>query len=102
MQLSRDVTVTYYRNKHYEWLTGQIMNWNALTGCLQLADGSGGEHRFYLRDIMDITWRIRKASKTCKRNKTGRDFSQAGDLTYLKKENSAKNSSTAASYNSLF
>jgi hypothetical protein len=56
IQLSRDVTVTYYRNKHYEMLTGRIINWDVLTGCLQLADSTGGEHRLYLRDIMDIQW----------------------------------------------
>ncbi len=56
MQLSRGVTVTYYCSKRYEWLTGQIANWDALTGCLQLVDRSGGEHRLFLRDIMDIQW----------------------------------------------
>lgn len=56
IQLSRDVTVNYYRNKHYELFTGSIVNWDTLTGCLQLADRSGGERRLYLRDIMDITW----------------------------------------------
>jgi hypothetical protein len=56
MRLGRGVTVTYYRHKHYELLTGWIVNWDALTACLQLTDTSGGEYRLQLQDIMDIQW----------------------------------------------
>lgn len=56
LQLGNSVTVTYYRDKQYEQLTGRIVSWDALAGCLHLTDAAGGEHRLQLPNIMDIQW----------------------------------------------